>query len=97
MPYACYAHNSMKKLIDLEKKGKDISIPSPHHYYEYRTGNVQLGRLNVFPATIKNYNYSVLEKSPQNKGVTVPRLVETDEGDVYLFIPYNAPIFLMRR
>lgn len=96
MPYVCYAHESMQKLINLEENGKDIIIPSPHHYYNYQTGRIRLARHHVFPFNIIDYNYSILEKK-SDSSLRSTRLVKTDRGEIYLFIPYNAPILLIRR
>ena len=97
MPYACFAHKSIRKLINLESKDKTMTIPSPHHYFEHRNQSIQLANLAVYPGKITNHHYSVLDRSLRSRDLTKPRMVQTNTGDVYLLVPYNPPIFLVRR
>lgn len=91
--FVCYAHNSNKKLYNLEDKNKNITIPNQISFYDYKSGRFILARAIILPKEIINYNYSILDnKVDDNNKAT--RLWLTNEGDVYIHIEYNRPIFL---
>lgn len=86
----------MKELIDLNEKKKSIIIPTPHHYYDYKSSRFLLARWDIFSEIVHD-NYSILEKNASaHYNDLKPRLVKTHTGDVYLLSPYNRPIFLRR-
>ena len=88
MPYTCYAHDSMKKLYNSKEKDR-ITIPNPDTYYDYKSGRFRLARLAISPG---HETYSIL-----NNNNPTTRMVKTNDGNIYLFIPYNKPIFLTKK
>ena len=97
MPHVCYAHNSINKLLDLQTKSNDIIIPDPNHFYDYKLGQIKFIK-SAFPDTQVDYNYSILEPINNYKSQSnVTTMVKTKKGEIYLYVPYNTPIFLVRR
>ena len=52
--FVCYAHNSNKKLYNLEDKNKNITIPNQISFYDYKSGRFILARAIILPKEIIN-------------------------------------------
>ena len=95
MPYVCHGHKSLQKLYNLNSD-KHIILTHHNEFYDYTLGVIKAIYSDIYPKNIIDFNYSEITKR-YHTNHHHPKLIKTDSGHIYLWIPFSRPIFLLRR